>query len=69
MKKIVVTGGSGRLGQVVIRDLLAHEYQVLSLDKVPPREKLCPSWLADLCRIGDLFEALRGAYGIIHLGA
>jgi nucleoside-diphosphate-sugar epimerase len=69
MKKIVVTGGSGRLGQVVIRDLLAHEYQVLSLDKVPPREKLCPSWLADLCRSGDLFEALTGAYGIIHLGA
>jgi nucleoside-diphosphate-sugar epimerase len=41
----------------------------LSLDKVPPREKLCPSWLADLRHSGDLFEALKGAYGIIHLGA
>jgi nucleoside-diphosphate-sugar epimerase len=69
MKKIVVTGGSGRLGQFVIRDLLAHDYQVLSLDKVPPREKLCPSWLADLRHSGDLFEALKDAYGIIHLGA
>lgn len=69
MKKVVVTGGSGRLGQFVIRDLLAHGYQVLSLDRVPPREKLCPSWLADLRRCGDLFEALRDAYGIIHLGA
>ena len=69
MKKVVVTGGSGRLGQFVIRDLLAHGYQVLSLDKVPPREKLCPSWLADLRHSGDLFEALKGAYGIIHLGA
>jgi nucleoside-diphosphate-sugar epimerase len=69
MKKVVVTGGSGRLGQFVIRDLLAHEYQVLSLDKVPPREKLCPSWLADLRHGGDLFEALKDAYGIIHLGA
>jgi nucleoside-diphosphate-sugar epimerase len=69
MKKVVVTGGSGRLGQFVIRDLLAHEYQVLSLDKVPPREKLCPSWLADLRHSGDLFEALKDAYGIIHLGA
>jgi nucleoside-diphosphate-sugar epimerase len=69
MKKIVVTGGSGRLGQFVIRDLLAHGHQVLSLDRVPPREKLCPGWLADLRHSGDLFEALRGAYGIIHLGA
>ena len=69
MKKVVVTGGSGRLGQFVIRDLLAHGYHVLSLDRVPPREKLCPSWLADLRRSGDLFEALKGAYGIVHLGA
>jgi nucleoside-diphosphate-sugar epimerase len=69
MRKVVVTGGSGRLGQFVIRDLLAHGYQVLSLDKVPLREKLCPSWLADLRHSGDLFEALKGAYGIIHLGA
>jgi len=69
MKKIVVTGGSGRLGQFVIRDLLARGYQVLSLDKVPPREKICPSWLADLRQSGDLFEALKSAYGIVHLGA
>ena len=66
MKRIVVTGGSGRLGQFVIRELLAHRYEVLSLDRVPPREKLCPSWLADLRRSGDLFEALKNAYGIIH---
>lgn len=69
MKKVVVTGGSGRLGQFVIRDLLSRGYQVLSLDKVAPREKLCPSWLADLRYSGDLFEALKNAYGIIHLGA
>jgi nucleoside-diphosphate-sugar epimerase len=69
MKKIVVTGGSGRLGQFVIRDLLAHRYDVLSIDKIPPREKICSSWLVDLRNSGDLFEALRNAYGIIHLGA
>ncbi len=38
MRKVVVTGGSGRLGQFVIRDLLTHGFQVLSLDRVPPRE-------------------------------
>jgi nucleoside-diphosphate-sugar epimerase len=30
---------------------------------------LCPSWVADLRHSGDLFEALKDAYGIIHLGA
>ena len=69
MKKVVVTGGSGRLGQFVIRELLAYGYQVLSLDRVPPREKLCPSWIADLRNPGDLFESLKEAHGIIHLGA
>jgi nucleoside-diphosphate-sugar epimerase len=69
MKKVVVTGGSGRLGQFVIGELLAHAYEVLSLDRVPPREKLCTTWLADLRSAGDLFEALRDAYGIVHLGA
>ena len=69
MKKIVVTGGSGRLGQFVIRELLAHRYEVLSLDKVAPREKLCSTWIADLRHAGDLFEATKGAYGIVHLGA
>ena|ERR1051325_9590795 len=69
MNKIVVTGGSGRLGQIVIRDLLAPDYEVLSLDRIPPREKLCASWIADLRNSGDLFEALKNASGIVHLGA
>ena len=69
MKKIVVTGGSGRLGQLVIQELLFHEYQVLSLDRVRPAVNACPSWIADLRCSGDLYQALRCAYGIVHLGA
>ncbi|HTN71825.1 MAG TPA: NAD(P)-dependent oxidoreductase [Methylomirabilota bacterium] len=69
MKKIVVTGGSGRLGQHAIRELLSHDYSVLSLDRVPPPEKLCSSWVIDLRNSGNIFEALKDAYGIIHLGA
>jgi len=69
MKKVVVTGGSGRLGQLVLKDLLAHKYEVLSLDRTPPAEKLCPSRLADLRSSGDLYEALKDAYGAVHLGA
>ena len=69
MKKVVVTGGSGRLGQLVIHELLSHDYQVLSLDRLRPAVNLCPSWIADLRSSGDVYEALVGAYGVIHLGA
>ncbi len=69
VKKVVVTGGSGRLGQLVLKDLLAHKYEVLGLDRIPPAEKLCPSRLTDLRSSGDLYEALKDAHGVIHLGA
>jgi nucleoside-diphosphate-sugar epimerase len=69
MKKIVVTGGSGRLGRLVIQELLSHDYQVLCLDRVPAAVNKCPSWIADLRNSGDLYQALIGAYGVVHLGA
>ena len=69
IKKIVVTGGSGRLGQLVIQELLRHDYQVLSLDRVRPAVNVCPSWIADLRSPGDLYQALTGAQAVVHLGA
>ena len=69
MKKIVVTGGAGRLGRLVTRELLAHGYDVLSLDRAHPAEKLCVSWVADLRNSGDVYEALQHVFGVIHLGA
>jgi nucleoside-diphosphate-sugar epimerase len=69
MNKVVVTGGSGRLGRLVIRELIAHDYSVLSLDRVQPAEKLCVSWVADLCHSGHLYQALKDACGVVHLGA
>ncbi len=69
MPGVVVTGGSGRLGQHAIGHLLEHGYEALSLDVVPPPRKLCDSWLCDLRRSGDLYEAFKGADAVIHLGA
>lgn len=69
MKKIVVTGGSGKLGQQVIQNLLARGYETLNLDRAAPSPKLGLFRLADLRSSGDLYEALRDAYGVIHLGA
>ena len=69
MTKIVVTGGSGNLGSFVVRALLDAGYEPLNLDIAPPREKLCDSWVCDLTRAGDLYQAFRNADAVIHLAA
>ena len=37
---IAVTGGSGRLGRVVIETLLAQGHILLNIDRTPPPEDL-----------------------------
>src|SRR5579875_2845670 len=67
--RVVVTGGSGRLGGFVIRELLAHGHDVLSLDRVRPAAPPCTAWQVDLTRSGDVYQALVGAEGVVHLAA
>lgn len=69
MKKIVVTGGSGKAGRAVIKDLLAHDYEVLNVDLLPSQEKLSPYLKTDLTDLGQVFEVLHGADAVVHLGA
>ncbi|GCE24232.1 hypothetical protein KDK_80320 [Dictyobacter kobayashii] len=69
MKKVVVTGGSGKAGRAVIKDLLAHDYEVLSVDLLPPQERLCPFLKTDLTDLGQVFEVLQGSDAVVHLGA
>ena len=69
LKKIVVTGGSGKAGRAVVRDLLEHGYEVLNVDVVPSREALAPFLKIDLTDLGQTFEALQGADGVVHLAA
>ena len=38
MTKVIVTGGSGKLGRAVLKDLVANGYEVLNIDQVAPRE-------------------------------
>lgn len=68
-QRVVVTGGSGNLGSMAIEELIACGYEALNLDVVAPRKKLCESWIADLSRSGDLYEAFKGADSVIHLAA
>lgn len=69
MKRIVVTGGAGRLGRKVIEDLIARDYDVLSIDAVRPGKMLCPFMMVDLTDPAAVRDALQGADGVIHLGA
>lgn len=67
--KTVVTGGSGQLGSFTVRALIDAGHEVLSLDRVRPAAPLCESWICDLTRAGDLYQAFKGASAVIHLAA
>lgn len=69
MKKIVVTGGSGKAGRAVVRDLLEHGYEVLNVDVAPPAERISPFLKIDLTDYGQTVEALKDAEAVVHLAA
>jgi nucleoside-diphosphate-sugar epimerase len=69
MKKIVVTGGSGKAGRAAVRELLEHGYDVLNVDIAPPREPIARHLAVDLMQLGEAIEALTGADAVIHLAA
>jgi len=51
-KRIVFTGGSGRIGRHVVPYLLSHGYQVLNLDRVPLDHANVPTVITDLAGSG-----------------
>jgi nucleoside-diphosphate-sugar epimerase len=69
MKNIVVTGGSGKAGRAVVRDLLEHGYTVLNADLAPSRDNLASFLKTDFTDLGQTYEALRNADAVVHLAA
>lgn len=69
MKKIVVTGGGGKLGRWVIQDLLAHDYKVLSVDQFRPENVLCNHISMDLNNLGEVYGVLKDVDAVVHLAA
>jgi nucleoside-diphosphate-sugar epimerase len=65
MSNIVVTGGSGKAGRAVIRDLLDHGHTVVCVDMVAPREQTCHFMRADLTDFGQAIECLRMGAGTV----
>ena len=69
MGRVVVTGGSGKAGRAVVRDLVDHGEEVLSVDLVPSPGLPCEQIAADLTELGQTVEVLRGAEAVVHLAA
>jgi nucleoside-diphosphate-sugar epimerase len=78
--RIAVTGGSGKAGRAVVRDLLEHGHEVLNVDRVPSAESAgpdspAPFLYADLTDYGQTLEAignaerLPGIEAVVHLAA
>lgn len=77
MAKVLVTGGSGKLGRAVLKDLVANGYEVLNLDQTLPREAPCPTVRVDLADFGQVAAAVMGGVderggpfdAVVHLAA
>ncbi|MDP4090992.1 MAG: NAD(P)-dependent oxidoreductase [Bacillota bacterium] len=69
MKKIVVTGGSGRLGKWVVKEFVEQGWEVLNVDIKQPQKSLCRTVVADLKNLGEVYGVLAGAQGVVHLAA
>src|SRR5262245_60435144 len=65
--RVVVTGGSGRLGQLVVRELFSHGHRVSVLDTIKPRECVCPTYTADLSKAHGLQDHFKDADAVVHL--
>jgi nucleoside-diphosphate-sugar epimerase len=69
VKRIVVTGGSGTMGQAVVRDLAEHGRDVLNVDLVTSSETVAPFLPSVLTDLRQTLEALRGADAVMHAAA
>jgi len=74
--RIVVTGGSGKLGRATVADLVAHGHEVWNVDTAPPRDQVARFTRVDLTDFGQVYELFRGIDegwptidGVVHLAA
>jgi nucleoside-diphosphate-sugar epimerase len=67
-RRICVTGAAGRVGRVMVRQLLEHGYDVIATDvAVASYDVRAGVIRADLTDYGQATEVLRGADAVIHL--
>jgi nucleoside-diphosphate-sugar epimerase len=76
MTRVLVTGGSGKLGRACVRDLAEHGYDVVNADLIPSPDDIAPLLRLDLEDLGEVLQALGGiddrydaVDAVVHLGA
>lgn len=69
--RIAVTGGTGRLGTYVVRELIDRGgHEVTVLDRVGPPRVPGVRWVqVDLLDLGQVATGLRGSEAVVHLAA
>jgi UDP-glucose 4-epimerase len=77
MMRVIVTGGSGKLGRAVVADLLAHDHEVVTVDMREALSRDVPFVRLDLTDYGQVVEAFshvdgrveRAVDAVVHLAA
>jgi nucleoside-diphosphate-sugar epimerase len=67
--RIVVTGGSGKAGRWVVRDLRDRGHDVLNVDVAHDGSPHGQCVIADLTDLGQTHEVLDGADAVVHFAA
>jgi len=68
VRRICVTGASGKAGRAVVRDLLEYGYDVAATDIASSVEEVQHGALrADLTEYGQALEVLKGVDAVVHL--
>ncbi len=69
--KIAVTGGSGRIGVGITNRAIAQGYQIVSIDRVAPKERLqgVEYIQADMAEYHALVSGFSGCDAVIHMAA
>ncbi|MZQ80705.1 NAD-dependent epimerase/dehydratase family protein [Paenibacillus sp. 5J-6] len=76
-KRIIVTGGSGKAGQWILKHFVENNYDVINLDVKAPAEPICRTIITDLNDLGQVHNALsqfstgsrKEVAGIVHFAA
>jgi nucleoside-diphosphate-sugar epimerase len=75
MPRVVVTGGSGKLGQACVADLVEHGWDVVNVDRAASPHPVSAFLRVDLTDFGQVVEALSvndgylGVDALVHLAA
>jgi nucleoside-diphosphate-sugar epimerase len=68
LRRICVTGATGKAGRAAVRDLREHGYEVLATDTVLSAGDVAAGVMrADLTDYGQATEVLRGTDAVVHL--